>query len=255
MLEILAAWLSMSVSGTLLAISGVLVAGIIRGFSGFALTATVMAALVLILPPIELIPVCLILEAAATLFLLRSGLREADLSMVGALSVGSMIGVPIGLTITTSVSPEASRMLAQALVLALALAQILRYRPSWLSRPPARYLAGALAGIAAGLAGVGGMVIALFVLVQQAPPRVMRGTLVVFLCVSLLVGGGFQLYFGVMTEQALERGLVLAPVAVVGVLIGKQLFRPGLEAGYRRFCLSLLIALASVGLLKTGLSA
>ena len=34
----------------------VLVAGIVRGFSGFALSAMIMATAVLILPPIELLP-------------------------------------------------------------------------------------------------------------------------------------------------------------------------------------------------------
>ncbi len=250
MLQTLAEWLNLSAGATLLALGGVLVAGVVRGFSGFALTATVMASLVLILPPIELIPVCLILEGVATLFMLRSGLREADLPMVAALSVGTLIGLPIGLTITTTVSPDASKMLAQSLVLGLALAQIFQYRPSWLISAPARYAAGALAGVAAGLAGVGGMVIALFVLAQMAPPRVMRGSLVVFLCISLLIGGAYQVSFGIMTEQAIQRGLVLAPVAVIGVLAGKQLFRPGLEPGYRKFCLGLLITLASAGLVK-----
>lgn len=252
MLELLAEWLNLSPQGAILAFGGVLAAGVVRGFSGFALTATIMAALVLILPPVELIPVCLILEGVATIFMLRSGLREANLPMVAALSVGTLLGVPIGLAITTTVSPDLSSMLAQSLVLVLALAQILQYRPTWLLSVPARYGAGAMAGVAAGLAGVGGMVIALFVLVQQAPPRVMRGSLVVFLFISLVIGGGYQISFGVMTELALQRALVLAPVAVIGVLLGKQLFRPGLESGYRRFCLTLLIALASIGLFKTG---
>lgn len=253
MLQTLAEWLNLDASGALLTLGGVFIAGVVRGFSGFALTATVMAALVLILPPIELIPVCLILEGVATIFMLRSGLKEANLPMVAGLSIGTLIGVPIGLAVTISLAPEYSKILAQGLVLTLALAQILQYRPSWLMSVRARYGAGTLAGIATGVAGLGGMVIALFVLVQQAPPKVMRGSLVVFLFVGIVISGAYQISFGVMTELAFQRGLVLAPVAVIGVLLGKQLFRPGLESGYRKLCLGLLIALASLGLLRAGL--
>ncbi|MBT7906218.1 MAG: sulfite exporter TauE/SafE family protein, partial [Marinovum sp.] len=42
-----------------------LLAGIVRGFSGFALSALVMASAALIIPPVELIPVCWWLEICA----------------------------------------------------------------------------------------------------------------------------------------------------------------------------------------------
>jgi len=75
----------------------VIVAGIVRGFSGFALSALVMASAVVILPPVELIPICLILELAASLLMARGGWQEADRGTVLGLVIGSTIGVPIGL--------------------------------------------------------------------------------------------------------------------------------------------------------------
>ena len=39
-------------------ISAVLVAGIVRGFAGFGLSALVMASCAVFIPPVELIPVC-----------------------------------------------------------------------------------------------------------------------------------------------------------------------------------------------------
>ncbi|MEM6465857.1 MAG: sulfite exporter TauE/SafE family protein, partial [Pseudomonadota bacterium] len=41
-------------------------AGMVRGFSGFALSAMIMAVLVLILPPLELLAICWCLEVAAS---------------------------------------------------------------------------------------------------------------------------------------------------------------------------------------------
>lgn len=250
MIQTLAEWLNLTPDGALLAVVGVFVASLVRGFSGFALTAVVMVSLVIILPPIELIPICLVLEGVAGLFMLRSGLREANIPLVLSLTLGSLIGLPIGLMITTTVAPDLSRLVAQLLVLTLAVAQLMQLRPTWLMGKPGRYGAGLMAGIATGLAGLGGMVIALFVLAQRAPPREIRGSLVIYLFVGLLFGGLYQLWFGVMTSEAFSRGLILAPVAAFGVLLGKQLFRPSLESSYRKICLSLLIVLAMAGLAK-----
>ena len=51
----------------------VIVAGIVRGFSGFALSAVVMASAVIILPPVQLIPICWWLEMTASVLMARGG--------------------------------------------------------------------------------------------------------------------------------------------------------------------------------------
>ena len=80
-----------------------LIAGLVRGFSGFALSAMVMASGALILPPVQLIPVCWWLEMTASLFMLRGGWREANRKVALGLAIGSTIGVPFGLALTTQV--------------------------------------------------------------------------------------------------------------------------------------------------------
>ena len=75
----------------------VCLAGIVRGFSGFALSAMVMATAVLLLPPVALIPVCWWLEVAASLLMVRGGFAEADrVTGVGPF-FGSAVGAPLGL--------------------------------------------------------------------------------------------------------------------------------------------------------------
>ncbi len=54
------------------------VAGVVRGFSGFALSAMVMAMAVLILPPVELIAMCWWLEMTASVLMMKGGWADAD---------------------------------------------------------------------------------------------------------------------------------------------------------------------------------
>lgn len=231
----------------------VCLAGIVRGFSGFALSAMVMATAVLLLPPVALIPVCWWLEVAASLLMVRGGFAEADRVTVLGLFIGSVIGVPLGLWATTSLPEETSRIVALAMVVGLAVLQLGRLRIPGLATRPGLYGAGVASGVATGLAGIGGMVVALYVLAQDAPARVMRASLVVYLFLGSITSLVMLLLFGVMDGTAVARGLLLAGPALAGVWIGQHLFRPSLEGYYRPFCLTLLIALASAGLIRLGI--
>ena len=116
----------------------VFVAGIVRGFSGFALSALFMASVAVVLPPVELIPICYVLEVTTSLIM--------------------FIGM--------------------------------------------------------------------------------------FTSIVYLLG------FGVMNKLAISRGLLLAPIVAIGVLVGSAFFRASLENTYKKFCLGLLIFLASTGLIR-----
>jgi uncharacterized membrane protein YfcA len=229
-------------------------AGMVRGFSGFALSALVMATGVLILPPVQLIPICWWLEMMASLLMVRGGWREADRTVVVGLVLGSALGVPFGLLLTTSLPVETSTLIALLLVVGLALTQLANIRLAFLATRPGLWGSGILAGIVTGLASIGGMVVALYVLARDAPARQMRASLVLFLFLSALTSMITYSAYGVMDQTAILRGLAFAIPTALGVIVGKMLFMPSLERFYRPFCLSLLIGLAGLSLVRLGVS-
>lgn len=229
----------------------VLTAGIVRGFSGFALSAVVMASAVLILPPVQLIPICWWLEMMASVLMVKGGWQEADRGIVFGLVAGSTVGVPFGLWLTTSISVESSKLIVLVTIIALAATQLAKIRLPFLATKAGLYGAGLMAGVVTGLAHVGGMVIALYVLSQDAPAAKMRAALVLFLLFSSLTSLATFLWFGIMDNAGIARGLVLAVPAAIGVALGQQLFTPRLAPYYRPFCLTLLCALAGAALVRT----
>ena len=235
----------------LLIVAGIVVlAGVVRGFSGFALSAMIMATAVLILPPVELIPMCYMLEGAASLVMFRGGMADADMKIVWGLVICSAIGMPLGLLATTSVDVETSRNLALSLILALTLAQFFKLKPPFLATPKGLYASGLTAGVATGLASVGGMVIALYVLASGTKPKQMRASLVMFLCISMFTSLVWLIAYDVMTREALWRGVLMAPVVLTGVFAGTWLFRPAYEPLYKAVCLTLLALLSVKGLIS-----
>jgi uncharacterized membrane protein YfcA len=240
----------LSLAGLMIVATAVFLAGLIRGFAGFGLSAVVMASAATILPPIELIPMCYLLEGAASLAMFRGGIADANMKIVWGLVICSAIGMPLGLLATTSIDVETSRNLALSLILTLTLAQFFKLRPTFLATPKGLYASGLTAGIASGLASVGGMVIALYVLASDTQPKQMRASLVMFLCISMFTSLVWLIAYDVMSMQAVWRGALMAPVVLLGVFAGIWLFRPAYEPLYKVVCLTLLTLLSAKGLIS-----
>ena len=228
----------------------VFLAGIVRGFSGFALSAIVVASMAGTLPTVQLIPMVLFLEAAAGIVMLRGGIRDANMPIVWILSIGSILGLPIGLLATVILPVETSRIIALILILSLASLQLFKLTPGTLGSKTALYTTGIVAGIASGIAAVGGMVIALYVLASEENPRSMRGAIVMFLFIGLFTSMIWYIIYGIMDIRAAIRGVVFTPILLVGIFIGFKLFSPILQNFYKQFCLILLVFISVIGLVR-----
>ncbi len=212
-----------------------------------------MALLATAIPPIQLIPVFWFLEMAASLILMKGGWADADRRAAFLLIVSAGVALPLSLTLSLSLDPFASKVAALSLLIMLALLQLSRVKLPFLATQAGTALSGFTAGMITGIAGAGGMLIALYALARDLPARRMRATLNIY-----LLGGGFvglitHLAVGTMTAEAATRGAVLIFPALLGVFAGQALFTPRWEPYYKPFCLTLLIGLAVIGLMRLAL--
>lgn len=234
----------------LICIGIVFIAGIVRGFSGFALSALSMASLATILMPVEILPMNFLLEAAAGLMMVRGGIKDADMRIVIGLVGMSAIGMPLGLLLTTHAPVELTRLFALSTILILAILLFANVRPKNPDSAAMLFGAGLLSGFVTGIAGVGGMVVVIYVFSLGRKAVVIRASLVMYLFLSLVTSLFYYIYFDMMNETILWRGAILSVPTIIGVLIGSSLFSKSHERFYRIFCLGLLIFLASTGLLR-----
>ena len=240
-----------SSSETVLLFVIIFAAGLVRGFAGFALSAIVMASAASFIPPILLIPILWFQEMAASLLMARGGWQDADRPRTVLLVIGNWLGWPLGLWLTVSLPREASAQIALVIILILAGMQLLKVNIPALASRAGTLIAGFVAGIAGGVAHVGGMVVALYVLSQNDNARSMRATLVLYLFIGSLGSLFYLIYFGVMTSTAMLSALTLIPATLLGVWLGTKLFNPRWEPYYKPFCLCLLIGLAALSLLRS----
>lgn len=232
------------------AVTACFVAGAVRGFSGFGLSALAMAILASAIPPIQLIPIFWFLEMAASLVLMKGGWADADRKAAFTLVIGAGVGLPLSLLFSMSLDPYVSKVAALCVLIVLAVLQLSKVKLPFLASSAGTAGAGFAAGLITGIAGAGGMLIALYALARDLPARRMRGTLNIYLLVGGAVGLVVHLFVGTMTAEAATRGAVLILPALAGVFVGKALFTPKWEPYYKPFCLTLLIGLACVGLIR-----
>ncbi|MEM9271317.1 MAG: TSUP family transporter, partial [Pseudomonadota bacterium] len=174
-----------------------------------------------------------------------------DMGAVIPLVIGSSLALPFGVWLTFSLPVETSKLVALSIIVGLAFTQLFKLRLPFLATTPGTYAAGAVAGTATGLSSVGGMVVALYVLAREAPAREMRANLVMFLAITSVITFFTYLAYGLFTSETIFRGLALVAPTLLGVVAGSKLFLPRLERYYRPFCLSLLVALASLSIVRT----
>ena len=225
-------------------------AGLIRGFSGFGLSAFVMSLALTIIPPIELIPVCWWMEFVASVFMIRNGWKDSDKKISIILWFGAIFGLPIGILLTTILDFQTSKIVALVLILILALILLRNFKIQFLSTTVGTISSGVFAGIATGLASIGGMVVATYVLASQNSARRMRASLVMYILLNSVTTFIFLIIFDVMDHKAFVRGVLLAVPSSIGVVLGSILFIQKLDKYYRPFLLGSLILFSLVGLIR-----
>ncbi|WP_050931763.1 sulfite exporter TauE/SafE family protein [Aestuariivita boseongensis] len=233
-----------------LAVAACFTAGAVRGFSGFGLSALAMAVLATVIPPIQLIPVFWFLEMAASVILMKGGWADADRKAAFILMIAAGVGLPISLTLSMQLDPYVAKLTALSMLIVLAILQLSRLKLPFLATTPGTASAGFGAGMITGFAGAGGMLIALYALARDLPARAMRGTLNIYLLGGGIIGLVVHLLVGTMTAEAATRGMALILPTLAGVFVGKALFVPKWEPFYKPFCLTLLMGLAAIGILR-----
>ena len=137
-----------------------------------------------------------------------------------------------------------------ALILILSVILFRNFKLPFLSSKLGTVSSGICAGIATGLASIGGLIVATYVLASQHSARRMRASLVVYILLNSLTTFVFLIIFDVMDQKALIRGVLLALPSSIGVVLGSILFMQKLEKYYRPFSLVLLITFCIVGLIR-----
>lgn len=234
---------------TLIAAAAVLLAGIVRGFSGFGSAMVMMPVLAVLYEPVRAVPLALLLEMAVSLPLMPAAARLVDWRHIGVLLLAACATVPLGIWLLRTLDAGLMRYIMSGIVIAAValLATGWRYH----GRPGiAPTLAtGLLSGTMNGLSGMGGPPVVFFYLAGADGAARSRASFIVFFAVIDL----FALIVFALADAYDGHGVLLAAVLcvpfVLGGLLGARLFGHAGERFYRVAALVILTSIAIGALL------
>jgi uncharacterized membrane protein YfcA len=228
----------------------VFVASIIRGFNGFGFSATCISGFSFILPAIEIVPIILILEVFISIFMIPYIWNKIDWSFVLKLLIGIAVGSPIGLYLLKYLSPETTHLYVCLIIIFFSVLLMKGYTNRNINNDQSKIFTGFISGTLNGLTTLGGMPVALFLLVTSIQPAVIRGSLAALFFLTDVYAFILSFFGGIVDMITIYRTLPLIIILPIGVFIGNKFFIKSKEQLYRKVVFCFLIVISIFGILR-----
>lgn len=227
----------------------ILAAGIVRGYSGFGFSMIAVTSLTLFFPAVDVVPTILILEVAASFWLLPKVWKEIDWTSLWGLLAGIVIGTPLGVYILANL---ADRPMRAGIALAVLILVVLLWQGYTLKRRLGRGatgLVGLLAGILNGGAAIAGPPVILFYFSSPMAASVGRASIIALFVATDMLALSFCLFQNLVKFNTMILTGVLVLPMLLGVTIGGRSFIRSDEKTFRRRVLIILagLSIASFG--------
>ena len=239
-----------SLSEFLLILFIVFVASIIRGFNGFGFSATCISGFSFILPAIQIVPIILILEVFISIFMIPYIWNKIDWNFVFKLLIGIAIGSPIGLYLLKYLSPETTHLYVCLIIIFFSILLMRGYINKKINNNQSKIFTGIISGTLNGLTTLGGMPVALFLLITSIQPAVIRGSLAALFFLTDVYAFILSYFGGIVDMTTIYRTLPLIVVLPAGAFIGNKFFIKSKEKLYRKVVFYFLIIISIFGILR-----
>ena len=228
----------------------VFIASIIRGFNGFGFSATCISGFSFILPAIEIVPIILALEVIISIFMAPYIWKKIDWRFVFKILIGIIIGSPIGLFLLKYLNSQTTHLFVCLMIIFFSILLMKGYENKKIDNSYAKMFIGIISGTLNGLTTLGGMPVALFLLVTSIQPAVIRGSLAALFFLTDIYAFVLSFLAGIVDITTIYRTLPLIIILPIGVYIGDKFFVKSKEETYRRVVFYFLIFISIFGFFR-----
>lgn len=222
-----------------------LVAGIVRGFTGFGTALIVVPVAGVFLEPTQILMMIAVSGILSNFFLVPRAWGNADRGEVGILSAAAIIGMPLGIWLVTLIDATAIRW-AVAAMAATTLAAVVS---GWQFQRRLGVIGlsgiGAGAGFVGGLTALTGPIAIMFYLANARKAVAVRANMILFLAALDILMIVILTLSGLAVPAIIALGVLVSVPYALAIVLGQALFTPERETLYRRLAYSI-VALALV---------
>ena len=228
----------------------VFIASIIRGFNGFGFSAICISGFSFILPAIEIVPIILALEVVISIFMVPYIWNKIDWIFVFKILLGIIIGSPIGLYLLKYLNPQTTHLSVCLLIIFFSILLMKGFSNQKINNNYGKFFTGTVSGTLNGLTTLGGMPVALFLLITSIQPAVIRGSLAALFFLTDIYAFVLSFFSGIVDMTTIYRVIPLIMILPVGVFIGNKFFVKSKEETYRKVVFYFLIVISIIGILR-----
>ena len=228
----------------------VFIASIIRGFNGFGFSAICISGFSFILPAIEIVPIILALEVIISIFMIPYVWNKIDWNFVFKLLIGITIGSPIGLYLLKYLSSDVTHLTVCVLVIFFSFLLMKGYENKKIDNSYTKMFTGIISGTLNGLTTLGGMPVALLLLVTSIQPAVIRGSLAALFFLTDIYAFALSFFSGIVDMTTIYRVIPLTIILPLGVFMGNKFFIKSKEETHRKVVFYFLIFISILGIFR-----
>jgi uncharacterized protein len=237
------------------AAAAAVLAGVVRGMSGFGQALVFVPLVGLLYEPKFAVPLLWVTDALATPLLVRPHLGRVEWREVVPLAIGGAAMVPAGIWLLGHLDPILLRWAICSIVLLCTAGVAAGWRFPVAATRPVSLVIGGVSGLVGGVGGMAGVPLVLFWIGRNNDSGQIRSNVFIYLWLLILVSLAVGAFDGLLSAGVLLEGLVLAPCYGVAMVVGSWLFHrthavslSRRDAIFRWVALGLCAASACVGL-------
>ncbi len=210
-----------------------LVAGAVRGFSGFGTAMVYLPVAGQFLSPFAALTTLMIMDLVGPLPNIPKAIRTIHTRDVLRLSLGALVAVPFGVLVLELIAPEMFRYGVSLISITLLILLIAGIRYQGTLGQPMVIGTGALGGLLAGSVGLPGPPVIMLYMASAHPAAVIRANIMVYLLLTDVIMIAVLGFNGHLVATAVLLGAMLTVPYLIGNVLGGYMFAPGYERSYR----------------------
>ena len=233
-----------------LALCGVFLGGLSRGFTGFGAALIIVPVLIIVYGPIPAVVLMSLIEVPGVLQLARTAIREADWRALVPLCIAAAVTVPLGAWSLAVLDAEIVRrgIAAMVVTFAILIATGWRYRGEITKFLSA--CVGIVSGFCSGIASLGGPPVVMFLVAKGSNAAQTRAGIVAYFALAMAVRLAAFGWHGLYSQDAVVLSLLLAPVYMSGIWIGSRFFKGASEMVFRRAAVGLVLVTGTAAMFR-----
>jgi uncharacterized protein len=231
-------------------IVAVMIAALLRGFTGFGFSLAAVPLMGLFMAPAEAVPIAVLLQLLGGLNDLRRNHRDCHWWSLRWLIAGVVIGSPLGAVVLSATPAPVARIV---IALITAGAVYVLGRGFALGEVPSRLITtgvGVVAGVFNGLAAMPGPPAVVYYMSGPFCAVAARASLLVFFLATSISAFTSIAIFGLATASVVWLSILTLPVMFIGTWVGELGFRGSSEQLHRHVSIASLGGVALLSALK-----